>query len=168
VLESEKREKEKDWAGTAKTQRSLAHRTVWWCTGQCPVHQAGSGELATLRNSSVAYGYNSPDCPVLHRTVRRANGRQRNGRLPNPRATRGPLQWSVGGTELSDVHRTVSGAPTATILQRSTVLFLEGDLHRTMNSTCPVVHRTVRCASRQKARIAFPDCLQRLLAALGL
>jgi hypothetical protein len=30
------------------------------------------------------------------------------------------------------------------------------------------VHRTVRCARRQKARIAFPDCSQRLLAALGL
>jgi hypothetical protein len=26
----------------------------------------------------------------------------------------------------------------------------------------------VRCASRQKARIAFPDCSQRLLASLGL
>jgi hypothetical protein len=33
---------------------------------------------------------------------------------------------------------------------------------------CLVVHRTVRCASRQKARIAFLECSQRLLAALGL
>jgi hypothetical protein len=30
------------------------------------------------------------------------------------------------------------------------------------------VHRTVRCARRQKARIAFQMCSQRLLAALGL
>jgi hypothetical protein len=30
------------------------------------------------------------------------------------------------------------------------------------------VHRTVRCTTRQKARIAFLDCSQRLLAALGL
>ena len=30
----------------------------------------GSSELATLGNSSAAYGYNSPDCPVVHRTVR--------------------------------------------------------------------------------------------------
>jgi hypothetical protein len=30
------------------------------------------------------------------------------------------------------------------------------------------VHRTVRCATRQKARIAFLVGLQRLLAALGL
>jgi hypothetical protein len=32
---------------------------------------------------------------------------------------------------------------------------------------CLVVHRTVRCARRQKARIAFSDCSQRLLAAFG-
>jgi hypothetical protein len=31
------------------------------------VRQASSGELATLGNSSVAYGYNSPDCPVSQR-----------------------------------------------------------------------------------------------------
>jgi hypothetical protein len=37
-----------------------------------------------------------------------------------------------------------------------------------MNSGCLVVHRTVRCATRQKARIAFLLGLQRLLAALGL
>jgi hypothetical protein len=30
------------------------------------------------------------------------------------------------------------------------------------------VHRTVRCTTRQKARIAFLLDLQRLLAALGL
>jgi hypothetical protein len=33
-------------------------------TGQCPVRQAGSCELAALRISSAAYDYNSPDCPV--------------------------------------------------------------------------------------------------------
>jgi hypothetical protein len=33
------------------------------------VRQASSGELATLGNSSAAYGYNSPDCPVVHRTA---------------------------------------------------------------------------------------------------
>jgi hypothetical protein len=48
----------------AKTQLGLAHRTVRWCTGQCPVRQASSGELATLGKTSAPYGYNSPDCPV--------------------------------------------------------------------------------------------------------
>jgi hypothetical protein len=33
-------EMQKTWLGTAKTQLSLAHRTVRWCTGQCPVRQA--------------------------------------------------------------------------------------------------------------------------------
>jgi hypothetical protein len=40
------------------------------CTGQCPVRQAGSGKLAALGNSTAVYGYKSPDCPVVHRTVR--------------------------------------------------------------------------------------------------
>jgi hypothetical protein len=40
------------------------HRTVRWCTGQCPVRQAGSCKLAALGISSAAYDYNSPDCPV--------------------------------------------------------------------------------------------------------
>jgi hypothetical protein len=44
--------------------------SVRWCTGQCPVRQAGSGEKAALGISSAAYDYNSPDCPVVHRTVR--------------------------------------------------------------------------------------------------
>jgi hypothetical protein len=135
------------------------HRTVRWCTGQCPVCQAGSSEVAALGNSPATYGYNSPDCPVCtvlsgeptvgraicaghvaeptarrgHRTVRCANGSlAANGRLRH-------LRKEIGHRTVSGVHRTVSG-----------------------------VHRTVRCATRQKARTAFPDCSQRLLAALGL
>jgi hypothetical protein len=72
------------------------------------------------------------------------------------------------GTGLSGVHRTVSGAPTAPELQRSSAPEKEGDWHRNVYSDCPVAHRTIRCATRQKARIAFLVDLQRLLAALGL
>jgi hypothetical protein len=64
------------------------------------------------------------------------------------------------------VHRTVSGAPTSPKIQRSAMPGMEGDPHRTYYSACPVVHRTVRCATQQKARIAFqglpptaPSCL---------
>jgi hypothetical protein len=60
-----------------------------------------SVEKAALGKRSVAYGYNSPDYPVVHRTVRWANGRQRNGRPRNPQATRGPHQRSAEGTGLS-------------------------------------------------------------------
>jgi hypothetical protein len=66
------------------------HRTVQWCTGQCPVCQAGSCKLAALGISSAVYGYNSPECPVCTglsgeptvscaicaRHVDRANGRE--------------------------------------------------------------------------------------------
>jgi hypothetical protein len=43
--------------------------SVRWCTGQCPMRQAGSSELAALGNSSATYGYNSPDCPVSQRSA---------------------------------------------------------------------------------------------------
>jgi hypothetical protein len=54
-------------------------------------------------------------------------------------------------------HRTVSGAPTGPELQRSPVPEKEGDRHRTGYSDCPVVHRTVRRTTRQKAILAFLD-----------
>jgi hypothetical protein len=71
------------------------------------------------------------------------------------------------GTGLSGVHRTVSGAPTGPELQRSSAPEKEGDPHRTVYSDCPVAHRTIWCATRQKARMAFLVGLQRLLAAFG-
>ena len=74
--------------------------SVRWCTGQCQVRQAGSGELAALGKELTAYGYNSPDCPVSQRSAARS-----------ARDT-WPSQRLVGGTGLSGVHRTVSGAPT--------------------------------------------------------
>jgi hypothetical protein len=57
---------QKTWLGTAKTQLSLAHRTVRWCTGQCPVRQAELRWTSHSRECLVAYDYNSPDCPVVH------------------------------------------------------------------------------------------------------
>jgi hypothetical protein len=81
--------------------------SVRWCTGQCPVRQAGSSEVAALGNSPATYGYNSPDCPVCtglsgEPTVGHAIYA---GHVAEPTARRG--------------HRTVrcapdmSGAPTA-------------------------------------------------------
>jgi hypothetical protein len=61
------------------------------CTGQCPVRQAGSSELAALGKSPAKYGYNSPDCPVCtglsgEPTVGWANGRPRDLRGTRGRA----------------------------------------------------------------------------------
>jgi hypothetical protein len=57
----------------------------------CPVRQAGSGELAALGKNSAVYGYNSPDCPVCtglsgEPTIGRANGRLRDLRETRGRA----------------------------------------------------------------------------------
>jgi hypothetical protein len=111
----------------------------------------------------------------IHQTVRWCTGLSgepkalvANGRLRNLRATRGPLQRSVGHTGLSGVHQTVSGAPTSPEEQRSDAPDMEGDHAPDMNSGCPVVHRTVQCTTWQKAGFAFQVDLQRLLAASGL
>jgi hypothetical protein len=149
VLESEKSEKEKDWKIVGCVQPTNTQSGCTWLSGGAPdsvrCARLGSGELATLGNSSVAYDYNSPDCPVVHRTVRWANGRQRNGRPRNPRATRGPRQRSAGDTGLSGVHRTVSGAPTSPKIQWSAAPGMEGDPHRTCYSGCPVVTEGKNC-----------------------
>jgi hypothetical protein len=129
-------------------------------TPDCPVCQAGRRWTGCSRENAEAYGYNSLDCLVVHRTVRWANGRPRD-----PRATRGLQQRLIRHTGLSGVHRTVSGAPTDPKDQRSDASDMEGDCAPDSYSDCPVVHRTVRCTTRQKASLAFQVGLQRLLAA---
>jgi hypothetical protein len=100
------------------------------CTGQCPVRQADSSELAVLGTSTAVYDYNSPDCPVsrsqaksslsgddqrctaiIHRTVRWCTGlsgeptvSRAHGRPRIPRVTRGQANVTLG-------HRTVRCAP---------------------------------------------------------
>jgi hypothetical protein len=171
----------------------LAHWTVWWCIGQCPVCQAGPREKATLgtrrrrttiihrtvrwytglsgessvANSSLS-GNGKGDVAIIHRTVWWCTGlsgepmvASANGRPRNPRATRG----SSNGRQ---------GAPDCPVRQWARSChdrlcpIWKGIAHRTGYSSCLVAHRTVQCATRQKARIAFLVGLQRLLAALGL
>jgi hypothetical protein len=54
----------------SQLQLGLAHRTIRWCTGQCPVPQASFRWSSWSQEAMQAYGYNSLDCPVVHRTVR--------------------------------------------------------------------------------------------------
>jgi hypothetical protein len=142
----------------SKDSAVWVHRTVRWCTGQCPVRQAGSSELAALGNSSAMYGYNSPDCPVC------------TGLSGEPTVGCAICARHVAEPTARRGHRTVrcapdmSGAPTAPRRQRSTSSGKERNPHRTVSG----VHRTVRCTRRQKARFAFQECSQRFLAALGL
>jgi hypothetical protein len=83
---------EKSWQSLANTSSGLAHRTVRWCTGQCPVPQASSASNGRSREKRRRRGYKSLDCPVSQRrqrpTVDRAiNARhvaRANGRLGTP------------------------------------------------------------------------------------
>jgi hypothetical protein len=44
------------------------------CIEHCPVHQVSNQRTSHSRVSSGALNYNSPECPVCHRTVRWASG----------------------------------------------------------------------------------------------
>jgi hypothetical protein len=185
---------EKELAMCSKLQLGLAHRTVRWCTGQCPVRQAGPRELAALgtrrrrtaknhrtvrwcarlsgessaanssssRKAKGRRGYNSQECPVVHRTVRWANSRlhQRSAAQSSRDTWTAPtVSWCTGQCPVRQSAQRSNGR----ICQ-----FWKEIAHRAVYRTCPVAHRTVRCATRQKEGIAFQVGLQRLLAALGL
>jgi hypothetical protein len=108
---------------------------------------------------------------IIHRAVRWCTGLsgeptvgRANGRPQNPRATRGKCQRSEGAPDCP--------VCTGQCPVRQRLGICNGRLRQIRKEIrtgkCPVVHRTVRCARRQKARIAFLECSQRLLAALGL
>jgi hypothetical protein len=136
------------------------------------VHRTARESSAT--NSSLS-GKEKGDVAIIHRTVWWCTGLSgesmapaANGRPRDQCATCGPHQRSVGHIGLSGVQRTVSGAPTGPEDQRSAVPGMEGNRAPDCYSGCSVVHRTVRCTTRQKARIAYQIDVQWLLAALGL
>jgi hypothetical protein len=132
-------------AGVAKTQRSLAHQTV-----RCA--RLGSGELATLGNSSAAYGYNSPDCPVSQRPpTQRSAAKSAGDAWPAPTVSRG--------------HRTVrctNGSNSATVncafLGRQsapdTLQWMSGGA-----SDCPVHHPTEGKNCLPRLLPTAPSCL---------
>jgi hypothetical protein len=136
----------------------------------CPVvHRtvsggAGSSELDALGNSSATYDYNSPDCPVYTGLSGEPTVGRANGRLRDLCKTRGRANGREGApdspvcTGLCPVRQRLPGA-------NGRLRQIRKEIH---TRQCPVVHWTVQCARRQKAGIAFPDCSQRLLAALGL
>jgi hypothetical protein len=162
----------------------VVHRTV----SDAPGWSAWKGRS---RDSTAAYDYNSPDCPVVHWTVRRvirgelvALGKRKRRHDYNspdcpvvhrtvPVSQRSPAQRSAAAT-VGWAHRTVQCAPDsvrcANCPRRPTVgcAEKEGDRAPDSYSDYPVVHWTVRCTTRQKASLAFQVGLQRLLAALWL
>jgi hypothetical protein len=79
----------------------LAHRTVRCATGQCPVHQGTRLPTLHLWEFSEELRYNSPDCPVYHRTVS-GSPRESNSELTS---FGNPLRYNPPDCPVS--HRTV-------------------------------------------------------------
>jgi hypothetical protein len=127
-------------SGKVWRRTAIIHRTVRWCTGL----SSGAPDYSVSQRSSA---------PTVGRTIR---GRR------------------VAAPTVGSGHRTVRCAPDSVRCANwpgaATVVCAkkEGDRHRTGYSSYPVVHRTVRCTTRQKARIAFLVDLQRLLDTLVL
>jgi hypothetical protein len=112
---------------------------------------------------------------IIHRTVRWCTGlsgeptvASSNGRPCNLRATRGRANGRQGALDCPVCTRQCPVRQRARSCNGRLCPMWKGITHRIGYSSCPVAHRTVRCATRQKARMAFQVCLQRLLAALGL
>jgi hypothetical protein len=122
----------KDLAEQPRLCAVWEHRTVWWCTGQCPVCQAGVCQLAALGTSTAVYGYKSPDYPMSHSQAKSSlSGSYQRRTAINHRTVR----WCTGLSGELTVGRAIcarhvaeptvrrgtglSGAPTAPRLQRS-------------------------------------------------
>jgi hypothetical protein len=129
-------------------------------TGQCPVHQRIPTPTRHLRENPEPVRYNSPDCPVYtgQCPVLQRGAAQELASLGNSRRL---LRYN--SSDMSGVHRTVRcnlGA-TATSRQRLPAIHLmraqraqkSGSpmlAHRTVNSACPVRHRTSRRAQKSE------------------
>jgi hypothetical protein len=136
-------------------QRSLGAPDCPVYTGQCPVRQAGSSELAALGNSPATYSYNSPDCPVSQRSAGPTVGRTIcAGHVAEPTARR--------GTGLSGVHRTCPVRQRLSVCQRSAAPFKERN--RAPDSVrcapdCPVRHTTEGKNCLPRLLSTTPSCL---------
>jgi hypothetical protein len=148
---------EKTWLEQPRLCSVWVHRTVR-CARLALVKRLLSG---TQRRRTT----------IIHRTVRWSTGLSgeptvgwANGWPCNPRVTHGRANGLMGAPDCP--------VCTGQCSVRQRVQIFNGRLRQNRKEICtgqcPVVHRTVRCTSRQKARFAFLDCSQRLLAALGL
>jgi hypothetical protein len=99
-------------------------------------HRTVFGAPGWINSNSLPSGFWKKPSAIIHRTVRcakRSNVCQRNGRV----------QWS---------------ADTATVRgQFAQSQSMRPKAHRTVNSTCPVRHRTVRCPRLSELQRSNPN-----------
>jgi hypothetical protein len=167
VLEIERRRKEKRCKRLGCVQPRLS---PVWHTGLSDgapdnVRCAGlnSGEQATL---GIVWRCTT----IIHRTVRWSTGLSgepmvdcTNGRQRDQRATRGLDQRIVGAPDCPVCIGQCPVSQDDCCSNGQLSLIWKEIAHRTSYRTCPVVHRTVLCTTRQKANIAFQNEFQWLL-----
>jgi hypothetical protein len=123
------------------------------------VRQASSGELATLGKTSVAYDYNSPDCPVSQRPPAQRSAAQ-SARDAWPQPTVG---WG---------HRTVRCAPVSVRCANQPEVAMVGCARNGRKSRtgheqwlsggapdCPVRHQTEGNFGLPRMPPTAPSCL---------
>jgi hypothetical protein len=138
--------------GCRRWRTAINHRNVRWCTWLSGESSATKSPLSESSQQRTAKN---------HRTVRWCTGLSgepmidcANGRPRNPRVTCGRANGQMG-------------APDCPVCQRLQIF--NGRLSQFRKAICTGQWTVdVRCATRQKVRIGFLDCFQRLLAALGL
>jgi hypothetical protein len=142
----------------------LAHRTDRCATGQCPVHQGTRGPTLHLREFSEELRYNSPDCPVHHRTMSGAL-RESNSELAsfgNPLRYNSPdcpVHTGLSGVPVEQrlLRRQQSPAEAFNARQSAQKSGTRKMAHRTVYSTCPVHHRTARQPHQSELQRSNPN-----------
>jgi hypothetical protein len=125
-------------------------------TGQCPVRQAGSCELAALGISSAVYGYNSLDCPVSQRSAGPTVGCATCARhVVEPTVRRG--------------HRTVRCAPDSVQCANGSQAPTVGFARKGKKSAPDSVRCAPDCPVRQaiEGKICLPGMLSTAPSCLG-
>jgi hypothetical protein len=159
-------------------------KSNWKCLGSSSQDSAESGSTGlsggapdSVRCARLACanwplsGIHRRRTAIIHRTVRCAPDCPVSQRSAGPTVGRTICAEHVAEPTARRVHRTCPvctghvRCANGSKLANGRLRRLRKEIgHRTVSG----VHRTVRCATRQKARIAFSVCSQRLLAALGL
>jgi hypothetical protein len=131
------------------------HSTVWH-TGQClVVHRTVSG-APDWSPANWPLSVKLQWCTaIIHRTVWWCTGLSGEPTAPAQRSAAKSAGDAWPAPTVGWGHRTVRCAPDSVWCANQP-------------EVATVVHRTVRCATQQKARFAFQECLQRLLDALWL
>jgi hypothetical protein len=125
------------------------------------VHQGEPAQTLQLRVSQAQLRYNSPDCPVCHRTVRCTGGATA---ICAQRSTLQSEQWnsdvraaSQRGTGLSGVtldcpvpHEEKASNDRPASGRNEKMTWRKPDTVWWRTGQCPVAHQTVRCAHRQQ------------------